>query len=73
VGADSIAQAIARVSRACSAHGKVLGVGGCYEPEFIQRYVNEAQARFFVVGSDLGYLLGAARAQVSKVRSSLEK
>jgi len=72
VGAPAVAQAIERVSRACAAHGKVLGVGGCYDPEFIRRYVTQARARFFVVGSDLGYLLGAARAQSAKVRASLE-
>ena len=72
VGAEGVAAAIARVSRACRAHGKVLGIGGCYQPELIRRYVTEEQARFFVVGSDLGYLLNAAQTQVNKVRSSID-
>lgn len=72
VGAEQVAAAIAKVSEACARHGKILGVGGCYQSEHIQRYAKESQARFFVIGSDLGFLMSGARAQVTGVRAALD-
>lgn len=73
VGAAQVSAAIAKVSAACARHGKVCGVGGCYQPDLIERYAREHDARFFVIGSDLGFLMHAARNQASQVRAALTK
>jgi 2-keto-3-deoxy-L-rhamnonate aldolase RhmA len=57
------------VVTACRRHGKHVGIGGVYRPEFIRRYV-EMGARLVLSGTDLTFLLSGARAQVVAVRGS---
>ena len=70
VGAPAIEEAFRKVAQACERHGKILGSGGCYQPELIRKYA-QLGARFFVIGSDMGFLMSAARTQAATVREGL--
>jgi 2-keto-3-deoxy-L-rhamnonate aldolase RhmA len=71
VGAAAVTSAIERVAAACRRHGKIAGVGGCYSRELIERHARQSGAQLFVIGSDLGFLMSAARTQASSVREAL--
>jgi 2-keto-3-deoxy-L-rhamnonate aldolase RhmA len=58
-----------RVAAACKAHGKVLGIGGIRGDAELQRDLIGLGARFLIAGNDVGYLMGAARADVATLRT----
>jgi len=57
-----------RVARACKAHGKSMGVGGARGDRDMQRYLIGLGVRYLTTGSDVGYLMNAARADVEAIR-----
>ena len=58
-----------KVSRACKAHGKSMGVGGARGDRDMQRYLIGLGVRHLTTGSDVGYLMNAARADVEAIRA----
>ncbi len=70
VGTAAIGEAFIKVAAACERHVKILGSGGCYQPDLIQKYA-KLGVRLFVIGSDIGFMMGAARSQAASVRSGL--
>ncbi|HUS96967.1 MAG TPA: aldolase/citrate lyase family protein [Hyphomicrobiaceae bacterium] len=56
------------VVSACQKHGKHAGMGGVYKPEVMKQYV-EMGVRMVLAGSDLGFLMSAAKAQATAVRN----
>jgi 2-keto-3-deoxy-L-rhamnonate aldolase RhmA len=56
------------VARACKAHGKAMGVGGARGDRDLQRYLIDLGVRYLTSGSDVGYLMNAARADVEAIR-----
>lgn len=64
-----IFQAYQDVAAACSRHGKTLGVGGVRaDPELAQKLI-QLGARFFITGSDTGYLMAAATDDTANFRA----
>ena len=59
--------AYAAVAAACRRHGKVLGMGGINRREDAERYVGMG-ARYLGSGTDHGYIMQAAQAQVAFYR-----
>ena len=57
-----------KVARACKAHGKSMGVGGARGDRELQRYLIGLGVRYLTSGSDVGYLMAAARADVEGIR-----
>ncbi|WP_137177056.1 HpcH/HpaI aldolase/citrate lyase family protein [Roseomonas sp. AR75] len=57
-----------RVAAGCAKHGKVLGVGGIRGDAELQRDLIGLGARFLIAGNDVGYMMGAARADVTTLR-----
>ncbi len=68
VGAQPVADAIAHVADACKAHGKILGLGGAYDPVLLERYV-QLGARFVLAGSDQSFMMQAAKARAAQMRA----
>jgi 4-hydroxy-2-oxoheptanedioate aldolase len=62
-------EAYAVTARACKAHGKVLGIGGVRGDAVLTAELLGLGARFMIAGSDVGYLMGAARQDVQKLRA----
>ena len=58
-----------KVARACKAHGKAMGVGGARGDRQLQEYLIGLGVRYLTTGSDVGYLMGAARADVAAIRA----
>lgn len=56
------------VAAACARHGKVLGVGGIRGDAELQRDLLGLGARFLIAGNDVGYLMAAARTDVTTLR-----
>lgn len=56
------------IAAACAKHGKHPGLGGIYEHAVMQRYV-ELGARFILSGSDLSFLMAAAKQRSGFLRS----
>ncbi|MBV8601448.1 MAG: aldolase [Candidatus Eremiobacteraeota bacterium] len=67
-GNRQIAEAYRRVVAACGKHGKWAGMGGVYDETIARRYI-ELGARFILSGSDLTFMLGAARSRADYLRS----
>jgi 4-hydroxy-2-oxoheptanedioate aldolase len=63
-----IGEAFERVIRACRAHGKHAGLGGVYDPPLMQRYLAMG-FRLVLAGSDLTFMLAAARERAAAVRA----
>jgi 2-keto-3-deoxy-L-rhamnonate aldolase RhmA len=61
-------EAFRTVARACAKHGKVLGVGGVRGDAELQQQLMALGARFLIAGTDVGYLMAAARADVATLR-----
>jgi 2-keto-3-deoxy-L-rhamnonate aldolase RhmA len=57
-----------KVARACKAHGKSMGVGGARGDRDLQRYLLGLGVRYLTSGSDVGYLMNAAKADVEAIR-----
>jgi 2-keto-3-deoxy-L-rhamnonate aldolase RhmA len=63
-----VVEAFERVTAACRAHGKHAGLGGVYTPPLIERYVGMG-FRFILAGSDLSFMLAAAKERAVAVRA----
>jgi 2-keto-3-deoxy-L-rhamnonate aldolase RhmA len=61
-------QAYDTVAAACKKHRKALGVGGIRGDVELQKQLLDLGARFIIAGNDVGYLAGAARADVQALR-----
>ena len=59
-----IKDAYAQAARACQRHGKVLGMGGVYNPDQMRTY-SDMGARLVLAGSDLSFMMSGARAQIA--------
>lgn len=56
------------VAHACTKHGKAMGVGGARGDRPLQQYLIDLGVRYLTTGSDVGYLMAAARADVAGIR-----
>jgi 2-keto-3-deoxy-L-rhamnonate aldolase RhmA len=63
-----IGEAFERIIRACRAHGKHTGLGGVYDPPLMQRYLAMG-FRLVLAGSDLSFMLAAAKERAAAVRA----
>lgn len=68
LGHPEMMRAMQQVAAACTKHGKILGLGGCYAPEHLQTYL-PLGVQFAVVTADLPLIMAGASAQASRVRS----
>ena len=64
-----VREAYVTVAAACSAHGRVLGVGGIRGDLELQRELVALGARFIIAGNDVSYLMAAAREDVGRLRT----
>jgi 2-keto-3-deoxy-L-rhamnonate aldolase RhmA len=62
-------EAYETAARACTAHGKVLGVGGIRGDTELQAQLLGLGARFLIAGSDVGYLAAAAKKDADALRA----
>lgn len=62
-----VAKAYETTIAACRKHGKWAGMGGVYNPPVMQKYIAMG-ARFLLSGSDMAFLMDAARTRVSFLR-----
>ncbi len=67
VGHARVIEAQRHVIEACRAHGKHPGLGGVYDPALMQRYV-EMGMRLILAGSDLAFMMTAARERAGFLR-----
>jgi 2-keto-3-deoxy-L-rhamnonate aldolase RhmA len=65
-----LVEALETVAAACTASGKVFGLGGVYDQENATRYIRMG-ARFVLSGSDHMYLLAGARARSDALRNAV--
>jgi 2-keto-3-deoxy-L-rhamnonate aldolase RhmA len=63
-----VVDAFERIVAACRANGKYAGLGGVYTPPLIERYVSMG-FRFILAGSDLSFMLAAAKERAAAVRT----
>jgi 2-keto-3-deoxy-L-rhamnonate aldolase RhmA len=63
-----VADAFERIVAACRAHGKHAGLGGVYDPPLMQRYLAMG-FRLVLAGSDLTFMLAAAKERAAAVRA----
>jgi 4-hydroxy-2-oxoheptanedioate aldolase len=63
-----VVDAFERIVAACRAEGKHAGLGGVYAPPLIERYVAMG-FRFVLAGSDLTFMLGAAKERAAAIRA----
>jgi 2-keto-3-deoxy-L-rhamnonate aldolase RhmA len=63
-----IAEAFERIVAACRANGKYAGLGGVYNPPLMERYLAMG-FRLVLAGTDLSFMLGAARERAAAVRA----
>ena len=63
-----IGAAFERIVAACRAHGKYAGLGGVYDPALMQRYLAMG-FRLVLAGSDLTFMLAAAKERAAAVRA----
>jgi len=61
-------EAYVAVARACTAHGRILGVGGIRGDLELQRDLLGMGARLILSGNDVSYLMSAARKDVEALR-----
>lgn len=66
-GHDDVAKAYEIVASACRNNGKFLGMGGVYDEELASKYIGMG-AQMILAGSDLSFLMGAAKARTSFMR-----
>lgn len=62
-------EAYAAAAAACTAHGKVLGIGGIRGDTELQSELLAMGARFLIAGTDVGYLAQAAKKDVDALRA----
>lgn len=58
-----------KVAKACRTHGKQMGVGGARGDFDLQKYLLELGVRYLTAGSDVSYLMSAARAEAAALRA----
>ena len=63
-----IGEAFERIVAACRANGKHAGLGGVYDLPLMERYLAMG-FRLVLAGSDLSFMLGAAKARAEAVRA----
>jgi 4-hydroxy-2-oxoheptanedioate aldolase len=68
LGHAKVVDAYERVIAACRTHGKWPGMGGIYDEQLMQRYIDMG-ARFVLAGGDLGFLLEGAMKRTVFLRS----
>ena len=68
VGDERIREVMARVVAACRAHGKHPGLGGVYEPSWMERYVRMGM-RLILCGNDLSFMMAAAQERSARLRA----
>ena len=59
-----------QVAEACRGHGKAMGVGGARGDRGLQDDLIELGVRYLTAGSDVGYLMAAAKAEVAALRAA---
>jgi 4-hydroxy-2-oxoheptanedioate aldolase len=70
LGHDEIVDAYARMIAACRKHAKWPGMGGVYNEELMQGYIDMG-ARFILAGSDLGFLMDSAAKRAALLRKAI--
>lgn len=68
VGDPRIQAVMERVVAACRTHGKYPGLGGVYEPPWMERYVRMGM-RLILCGNDLSFMMGAAQERSTHLRA----
>ena len=68
LGHPKVDDAYARMIAACRTHGKWPGMGGIYDEQLMQRYI-DIGARFILAGGDLGFLLDGAGKRAGLLRN----
>jgi 2-keto-3-deoxy-L-rhamnonate aldolase RhmA len=63
-----VGEALERIVGACRANGKHAGLGGVYDPPLMQRYLAMG-FRLVLAGSDLSFMLAAAKERAAAVRA----
>ncbi|MBI3937889.1 MAG: aldolase [Betaproteobacteria bacterium] len=63
-----VPEAYAKVIAACRKHGKFPGMGGVYDPSLMEKYIGLGM-RFILSGSDLAFLMAAARERATRLRA----
>ncbi len=63
-----VGEAFEQIIAACRSNGKYPGLGGVYEPKLMQRYIAMG-FRLVLAGSDLSFMLAAARERATAVRA----
>ncbi|MCS0500791.1 HpcH/HpaI aldolase family protein [Ancylobacter mangrovi] len=58
-----------RVAAACRAHGKAMGVGGARGDAGLQEHLIRLGVRYLTSGSDVSYLMMAAKTEVERLRA----
>lgn len=58
-----------RVAKACRANGKAMGVGGARGDFGLQKDLIALGVRYMTTGSDVSYLMAAARSEVASLRN----
>ena len=70
LGHPDVVDAYKTVIDACRDHGKYAGMGGVYNPELMEKYI-EMGARLILAGNDIAFLMDSARRQANTVRQML--
>jgi 2-keto-3-deoxy-L-rhamnonate aldolase RhmA len=63
-----VVEAFEKICAACKNHGKHAGLGGVYTAPLIERYVGMG-FRFVLAGSDLSFMMAAAKERAAAVRA----
>jgi 2-keto-3-deoxy-L-rhamnonate aldolase RhmA len=58
-----------KVARACKNQGKAMGVGGARGDRTLQQYLLGLGVQYLTIGSDVGYLMAAAQADLTAIRA----
>jgi 2-keto-3-deoxy-L-rhamnonate aldolase RhmA len=58
-----------QVLSACAKHGKCPGMGGSYDPDLIERRIQDGM-RFILSGSDLSFMIAGAKKQAEMIRQA---
>ena len=53
---------------ACEKHGKYPAMGGVYDHDLMEKYIKMG-VRFMLGGADLGFIMGAATARATFLRT----
>lgn len=62
-----VGQAFERIIAACKANGKYAGLGGVYDPPLMEKYLAMG-FRLVLAGSDLSFLMAAAKDRAAAIR-----